>query len=118
MREGRRARPARIGEIEVQGPNVTPGYWNQPDKTAESFTADGWFRTGDIGERSTTTAISRSSGRAKDLIISGGLNIYPKEIEERIDALPASTSPPSSACPMPISARRWSRSSSRDPVTR
>jgi malonyl-CoA/methylmalonyl-CoA synthetase len=76
-----------IGEIEVSGPNVTPGYWNQPDKTAESFTADGWFRTGDLGSFDGDGYLA-IAGRAKDLIISGGLNIYPKEIEERIDALP------------------------------
>ena len=76
-----------IGEIEVNGPNVTPGYWNQPDKTTESFTADGWFRTGDIGMFDADGYLA-IVGRAKDLIISGGLNIYPKEIEERIDALP------------------------------
>ena len=76
-----------IGEIEVSGPNVTPGYWNQPDKTAESFTADGWFRTGDVGSFDADGYLG-IVGRAKDLIISGGLNVYPKEIEERIDALP------------------------------
>lgn len=79
-----------IGAIEVNGPNVTPGYWNQPDKTAESFTADGWFRTGDLG-RFDGDGYLALAGRAKDLIISGGLNVYPKEIEERIDALPGVT---------------------------
>ena len=62
------------------------GYWNLPDKTREEFTADGWFRTGDMGEW-TPEGYVRIVGRAKDLIISGGLNVYPKEIEERIDAL-------------------------------
>jgi malonyl-CoA/methylmalonyl-CoA synthetase len=76
-----------IGSIEVKGPNVTPGYWNQPDKTAESFAPDGWFRTGDVGSLDEDGYLW-ISGRAKDLIISGGLNVYPKEIEERIDALP------------------------------
>ncbi len=85
--DGSACAPGENGEIEVSGPNVTPGYWNQPDKTAEAFTADGWFRTGDLGcfDDDGYLAIA---GRAKDLIISGGLNIYPKEIEERIDALP------------------------------
>jgi malonyl-CoA/methylmalonyl-CoA synthetase len=62
-----------------------------PEKTREDFTADGWFRTGDIGEwvrHGSAGDYLRLVGRAKDLIISGGLNIYPKEIEERIDALP------------------------------
>jgi malonyl-CoA/methylmalonyl-CoA synthetase len=85
--EGKACAQGTIGEIEVSGPNVTPGYWNQPDKTAESFTADGWFRTGDVG-RLDDDGYLAIVGRAKDLIISGGLNIYPKEIEERIDALP------------------------------
>jgi malonyl-CoA/methylmalonyl-CoA synthetase len=84
--DGNACPPGTIGEIEVSGPNVTPGYWNQPDKTAESFTADGWFRTGDIG-RFDDDGYLAIVGRAKDLIISGGLNIYPKEIEEHIDSL-------------------------------
>jgi len=75
-----------IGGIQVRGPNVFPGYWNLPEKTREEFTADGWFRTGDMGER-TPEGYVRIVGRAKDLIISGGLNVYPKEIEERIDAI-------------------------------
>jgi len=75
-----------IGEIEVRGPNVTPGYWNQPDKTSESFTPDAWFRTGDLGTYDADGYLS-IVGRAKDLIISGGLNIYPKEIEEHLDAM-------------------------------
>jgi malonyl-CoA/methylmalonyl-CoA synthetase len=75
-----------IGDIEVRGPNVCAGYWNQPDKTAESFTADHWFRTGDVGMLDDDGYLV-ISGRAKDLIISGGLNVYPKEIEERIDAM-------------------------------
>jgi malonyl-CoA/methylmalonyl-CoA synthetase len=76
-----------IGEIQVRGPNVCRGYWRKEDKTAESFTADGWFRTGDVGsfdERGYLAIV----GREKDMIISGGLNVYPKEIEERIDAMP------------------------------
>src|SRR5688572_5350188 len=85
--QGKACEPGANGEIEVQGPNVTPGYWNQPGKTAESFTADGWFRTGDLGAFDEDGYLA-IAGRAKDLIISGGLNIYPKEIEERIDALP------------------------------
>ena len=83
--------PGTIGGVEVRGPNVFAGYWHMPDKTREEFTADGWFRTGDMGERVTdgeAEGYLRLVGRSKDMIISGGLNVYPKEIEERIDALP------------------------------
>ena len=76
-----------VGGIEVKGPNVFSGYWRMPEKTREEFTADGWFRTGDVGEIMPNGYV-RIVGRAKDLIITGGLNVYPKEIEERIDALP------------------------------
>ena len=80
------AAPASVGAIEVKGPNVFAGYWRMPEKTREEFTADGHFRTGDMG-RWTPEGYVQIVGRAKDLIISGGLNIYPKEIEERIDAI-------------------------------
>jgi malonyl-CoA/methylmalonyl-CoA synthetase len=75
-----------VGGIEVKGPNVFAGYWNMPEKTREEFTADGWFRTGDMGRMSDDGYVE-IVGRAKDLIITGGLNVYPKEIEERIDAM-------------------------------
>lgn len=78
---------AGIGGIEIRGPNVTPGYWRNPDKTAESFTADGWFITGDLGQKDADGYVS-IVGREKDLVISGGFNIYPKEVEVEIDALP------------------------------
>lgn len=78
---------AGIGSIEVRGPNVTPGYWQNPDKTAESFTEDGWFITGDLGQKDADGYVS-IVGRQKDLVISGGFNIYPKEVEVQIDALP------------------------------
>ena len=78
--------PGAIGTIQVMGPNVLKGYWNLPEKTREEFTADGRFRTGDMGEW-TPGGDVKIVGRAKDLIISGGLNVYPKEIEERIDAI-------------------------------
>jgi malonyl-CoA/methylmalonyl-CoA synthetase len=77
----------RVGGIEVKGPNVFAGYWRMPEKTREEFTADGWFRTGDMGEILGNGYV-RIVGRAKDLVITGGLNVYPKEIEEKIDALP------------------------------
>jgi malonyl-CoA/methylmalonyl-CoA synthetase len=79
--------PGVVGAIQVRGPNVFAGYWQLPDKTREEFTPDGWFRTGDQGLW-TPEGYVAIVGRAKDMIISGGLNVYPKEIEERIDALP------------------------------
>ncbi|HET6375867.1 MAG TPA: AMP-binding protein, partial [Methylocella sp.] len=75
------------GVIEVKGPNVFKGYWRNPDKTAESFRQDGFFITGDLG-RTGADGYVRIVGRAKDMIISGGLNIYPKEVEDAINALP------------------------------
>ncbi|WP_180683560.1 malonate--CoA ligase [Tepidicella baoligensis] len=86
--EGDRPLPAsEIGGIQVRGPNVFKGYWRMPDKTREEFTADGWFRTGDLGfqdERGYITIV----GRSKDLIISGGYNVYPAEVEGAINELP------------------------------
>jgi len=76
-----------VGGIEVKGPNVFAGYWRMPDKTREEFTSDGFFRTGDMGEL-LPNGYLRIVGRAKDVVITGGLNVYPKEIEEKIDALP------------------------------
>ena len=75
------------GIIEVKGPNVFQGYWRMPEKTAEEFRPDGYFVTGDIGVVSADGYIS-IVGRAKDLIISGGFNVYPKEVELAIDAVP------------------------------
>jgi malonyl-CoA/methylmalonyl-CoA synthetase len=79
-----------VGCIEVRGPNVFNGYWRMPEKTREEFTDDGYFRTGDMGEL-LPNGYLRIVGRAKDVIITGGLNVYPKEIEEKIDALPGVT---------------------------
>ncbi len=73
-----------IGAIQVKGPNVFKGYWRMPEKTKEEFTSDGWFKTGDVGkidERRYITIV----GRSKDLIISGGYNVYPAEIEAYIN---------------------------------
>ena len=84
---GRTCAPGVIGAIEVKGPNVFSGYWRMPEKTRDEFTGDGFFRTGDLGEILDNGYV-RIVGRAKDLIITGGLNVYPKEIEEKIDALP------------------------------
>ena len=75
------------GGIQVRGDNVFTGYWRNPEKTREEFTADGWFRTGDVGVFDADGYLS-IVGRAKDLIITGGYNVYPKEIELAIDALP------------------------------
>lgn len=75
------------GVLEVRGPNVFAGYWRMPEKTAEELSADGWFVTGDVATQDADGRITLV-GRAKDLIIAGGLNIYPKEIEEAIDVLP------------------------------
>lgn len=75
------------GMVEIKGPSVFKGYWRNPDKTAEDFTADGFFITGDIGRQDPDGRLW-ISGRAKDLIISGGYNVYPKEIELTLDALP------------------------------
>ena len=81
-----------IGAIEVRGPNIFKGYWRMPEKTAEEFTKDGWFKTGDVGRWGGDTSAGKVPdhylcivGRNKDLIISGGYNVYPKEIESFID---------------------------------
>ena len=76
-----------VGVIEVRGPNVFQGYWQMPEKTREDLRADGFFSTGDLGvmdDQGYVTIV----GRAKDLVISGGFNVYPKEVEDLIDALP------------------------------
>jgi len=76
-----------IGGIQVKGPNVFKGYWRMPEKTAEEFTKDGYFKTGDVGkvdERGYVHIV----GRSKDLIISGGYNVYPAEIEGYINDMP------------------------------
>ncbi|MCU0804154.1 MAG: malonyl-CoA synthase [Burkholderiales bacterium] len=88
VRDGEReCGPGEAGGIEIRGANVFAGYWRMPEKTREEFTADGWFKTGDVGQWSADGYLS-IVGRAKDLIISGGYNVYPKEIELVIDALP------------------------------
>ena len=75
-----------VGEIEFKGPNVFTGYWRMPEKTAEEFTADGFFRSGDLGRIGDDGYVS-IVGRGKDLVISGGFNVYPKEVELLIDRL-------------------------------
>jgi len=84
---GRTLPRGQIGGVEVKGPNVFRGYWQAPEKTAQAFRPDGFFITGDLGvvdERGYLSIV----GREKDLIITGGLNVYPKEVEEAIDGLP------------------------------
>lgn len=76
-----------VGTIEVRGPNVFGGYWRMPEKTAEEIRPDGFFITGDLGTQDTEGRIS-IVGRAKDLVISGGYNVYPKEVERLLDELP------------------------------
>ena len=76
-----------IGAIQVKGPSVFTGYWHMPEKTQEEFTDDGWFKTGDIGKIDERGYVS-IVGRSKDLIISGGYNVYPAEIEGYINELP------------------------------
>jgi len=75
-----------VGIIEVKGPNVFKGYWRMPEKTAAEFRADGFFITGDLGEVDERDYV-HIVGRAKDLVISGGYNVYPKEVEGEIDAI-------------------------------
>ena len=77
----------RPGLLQLKGPNLFSGYWRNPEKTAEDHTSDGYFISGDIAERDGDDFI-KIVGRAKDLIISGGFNVYPKEIEMMIDSLP------------------------------
>ncbi|MCW5593769.1 MAG: malonyl-CoA synthase [Burkholderiales bacterium] len=85
--EGRACAAGEIGHIQVKGDNVLPGYWRLPEKNKEEFTADGFFRTGDVGTFSADGYLS-IVGRSKDLIITGGYNVYPKEVELAIDELP------------------------------
>lgn len=76
-----------IGGIQVRGPNVFKGYWRMPEKTVEEFTADGFFKTGDVGRQDAEGYVT-IVGRSKDLIISGGYNVYPAEIEGYINDMP------------------------------
>ena len=74
------------GMIEIKGPNVFKGYWRMPEKTAAEFTKDGYFISGDLGLIDADGYVN-IVGRGKDLVISGGYNIYPKEVESEIDQL-------------------------------
>jgi acyl-CoA synthetase (AMP-forming)/AMP-acid ligase II len=83
------ADPGQDGEIQVRGPHVFAGYWNDPDATAAAFTPDGWFRTGDIGTVDPATGHLMIRGRTKEMIISGGLNVYPREVEIALESHPS-----------------------------
>ncbi len=85
--DGSTAKPGEIGNIQVKGDNVLPGYWRLPEKNKEEFTPDGFFKTGDVGMIDAAGYVS-IVGRSKDLVISGGYNVYPKEIELLIDEMP------------------------------
>jgi malonyl-CoA/methylmalonyl-CoA synthetase len=89
--DGTACKVGEIGNVQVRGPNVFCGYWRMPEKTREEFTDDGWFRTGDVGHFGGSGIPDHYLtlvGRSKDLIISGGYNVYPKEIEGYIDEMP------------------------------
>jgi malonyl-CoA/methylmalonyl-CoA synthetase len=88
--QGKALKPGQVGGIEVKGPNIFKGYWRNPEKTRSEFRADGFFITGDVG-RMDERGYIHIVGRSKDLIISGGFNVYPKEVESVIDALPGVT---------------------------
>jgi malonyl-CoA/methylmalonyl-CoA synthetase len=87
-----------IGELQVRGANVCKGYWRQPDKTAAAFTPDGWFRTGDLGLRE-PDGYYTLKGRSKDLIICGGYNVYPPEVELVLAEHPAIVASAVIGCP-------------------
>jgi malonyl-CoA/methylmalonyl-CoA synthetase len=84
--DGAPVQAGEVGVIEVKGPNVFAGYWRMPEKTAQEFRADGYFITGDLA-RIDRDGYIHIVGRAKDLVISGGFNVYPKEVESEIDAI-------------------------------
>ena len=84
---GMQVAAGQVGGIEVRGPNVFKGYWRMPEKTAEEFRDDGYFMTGDLGTMDDTGRVA-IVGRSKDLVISGGYNVYPKEVEALLDDIP------------------------------
>jgi long-chain acyl-CoA synthetase len=77
-----------VGEIVVRGPNVMPGYWNRPDETANAFTSDGWYRSGDLASVDEGGYIFIVD-RAKDMVVSGGENVYTTEVENALASHPA-----------------------------
>jgi malonyl-CoA/methylmalonyl-CoA synthetase len=85
--QGQACAAGQTGHVQVRGPNVFSGYWRLPEKTAEEFTSDRWFKTGDVGHLDDSGVLTLV-GRSKDLIISGGFNVYPAEVEAALNALP------------------------------
>jgi malonyl-CoA/methylmalonyl-CoA synthetase len=85
---GRPLPDGETGDVQIRGPNVFKGYWQQPEKTAHAFTEEGWFRTGDLGFLSPDGYLTLR-GRSKDLIITGGLNVYPPEVERVLSEHPS-----------------------------
>ena len=100
---GQEAPPGTDGEIQLRGPHVFQGYWHDPAATAAAFTPDGWFRTGDIGAVDPATGHLVIRGRTKELIISGGLNVYPREVEIALERHPSVAEAAVAALPHP----RW-----------
>jgi malonyl-CoA/methylmalonyl-CoA synthetase len=98
--DGREVPQGEIGGIEVRGDNVFSGYWRMPDKTKAEFRADGFFITGDVG-RIDARGYVHIVGRAKDLVITGGFNVYPVEVEAEIDAIPGVMESAVIGCPHP-----------------
>ena len=80
--------PGEVGELHVRGPQVMAGYWERPEETAQCLTSDGWLRTGDMAEMS-EDGFFTIVDRAKDLVIVGGINVYPREVEEVLLSHPA-----------------------------
>jgi len=89
------------GELWVRGPNVCAGYWQRPEATAAAF-VDGWFRTGDLGVRDAADGYITLQGRRSDVIISGGFNIYPREVEELLTTMPGVREAAVAARPDPV----------------
>lgn len=89
-----------VGEVQIRGPHVFKGFWQQPEKTREAFTSDGWLRTGDLGFRE-PDGYYTLKGRAKDLIITGGMNVYPPEVERVLAEHPAVAANAVIGCPDP-----------------
>lgn len=97
---GQPLEPGLVGQVQVRGPSLFKGYWHQPDQTALAFTEDGWFRTGDLGALGPDGYLILR-GRSKDLIISGGMNVYPPEVERVLAEHPAVQSAAVIGCPDP-----------------
>jgi malonyl-CoA/methylmalonyl-CoA synthetase len=95
---GKQLPDGEVGELQVRGPHVCKGYWRQPEKSAQAFTDDGWLKTGDLGLRE-PDGYYTLKGRSKDLVISGGLNVYPPEVELVLAEHPAVAASAVIGCP-------------------